>query len=67
MYKEELKKNLESMDDKIISVIQFGSYGTCDWVKDRSDIDVAIVVQPKITFEDTLNMEDNLEDLLKEC
>lgn len=65
MNKEKFKKNLESMDHELISVIQFGSYGTCDWVKGRSDIDIAIVLQPKVTFEDTLNMEDNLEDLLK--
>lgn len=66
MDKEKFKKNLESMSKELISVIQFGSYGTCHWIKERSDIDVAIVVQPKVTFKDTLNMGDKIEDLLKQ-
>lgn len=50
----------------IVAVCKFGSHGTEFWIKDRSDIDLAIIVSPNINFTDTLNMEDKIEALSKE-
>lgn len=50
----------------IISICEFGSYGTKYWIKDRSDIDLAVVVAPKMSFMDTINIEDKIEELSKE-
>lgn len=44
----------------IVGVSQFGSYGTEYWIQDRSDIDLAVVTAPNITYLDTLNIEDKL-------
>lgn len=58
---EELKKF-----HKIIGLSEFGSYNTKDWIKNRSDIDIAVVMAPSTTFMDTLEVEDDLVDLLIE-
>lgn len=50
----------------IISVCEFGSYRTKYWVENRSDIDLAIVLYPNVSFTDTLNIEDKIEELSKE-
>ena len=50
----------------IISVCEFGSYRTKYWVENRSDIDLAIVLYPNVSFDDTLNIEDKIEELSKE-
>lgn len=50
----------------IISVCEFGSYRTKYWVENRSDIDLAIVLYPNVSFADTLNIEDKIEELSKE-
>ncbi|MFD3158818.1 nucleotidyltransferase domain-containing protein (plasmid) [Haloimpatiens sp. FM7330] len=44
----------------IVAVSQFGSYGTEYWIKDRSDIDIAVVIGPNIPYMDTLTIEDKL-------
>lgn len=50
----------------IISVCEFGSYRTKYWVENRSDIDLAIVLYPNVSFDDTLNIEDKIEEVSKE-
>lgn len=50
----------------IVGISKFGSHGTEHWVKERSDIDIAVVVGPEISFMDTLDMEDSLIEILKE-
>lgn len=52
--------------DGVVSISQFGSYGTELWIKDRSDIDLAVVVAPHITFMNTLTMEDEILPIFKE-
>jgi Predicted nucleotidyltransferases len=44
----------------IVSVSEFGSYRSNLWIKDRSDIDLAVIVAPNISFMNTLDMEDDL-------
>lgn len=48
---------------QIIALCEFGSYGTEAWIKDRSDIDLLIVVGPKVTFLDTLDIEDEIKEI----
>lgn len=55
-------KNLKG----IVSVAEFGSYRSDLWIKDRSDIDIAVVVTPNISFMDTLDMEDDLLVLFRD-
>jgi len=64
----EEKKLIEAIGkiNGVVAVSQFGSYGTEDWIKGRSDIDLAVVVAPNITFNDTLDMEDKLIDIFRE-
>ena len=50
----------------IVAVSQFGSYGTEFWVKDRSDIDIDVVVAPEVSYMDTLGMEDHILPILEE-
>lgn len=54
-------KNIE----EIVAVCEFGSYGTKYWVEHRSDIDLAIIVAPNVSFMDTLDIEDDILDLAK--
>lgn len=63
--REFFMKKLKEIEG-LVSMSVFGSYGTEYWVKDRSDIDLAVVVAPNITTVDTFKIEDNLEDLCKE-
>lgn len=58
-------KKLKTID-KIIGISEFGSFNTEDWIKDRSDIDIAVIMAPKMTFMDTLEIEDELLELLTE-
>lgn len=60
-FQEELKKI-----NGIVALSKFGSHGTEYWIDGRSDIDIAVVVKPNISFDDTLYMEDELENILKE-
>lgn len=55
----ELIINLKKVDG-IVAISQFGSYGTKHWIKDRSDIDLLVIVEPHISYLDTLDMEDKL-------
>lgn len=50
----------------IVCISEFGSYRTEYWNQDRSDIDLAIVVKPKISFMDTLDIEDKILELAKD-
>lgn len=49
----------------VVSVSEFGSYRSDLWIKDRSDIDLAVVVAPTVSFIDTLDMEDDLLTLFQ--
>ena len=55
----QLIDNLKSMKG-IVAVAQFGSYGSDLWIKDRSDIDLAVIVAPDISFMNTLDIEEDL-------
>ena len=52
--------------DSVICISEFGSYRTEYWNKDRSDIDLAVVVKPKVSFIDTLDIEDEILELSKQ-
>lgn len=52
--------------NSIICISEFGSYRTEYWHKDRSDIDLAVVVKPKVSFMDTLYIEDEILELSKQ-
>lgn len=51
-------KSLEINDSNILYISQFGSYGTDEWVKNISDIDIGVVVN---SLE---NLDFELEDKL---
>ncbi|MGG5461203.1 nucleotidyltransferase domain-containing protein [Clostridium sp. B9] len=55
-------KNLKS----IIAIVEFGSFRTEEWIKDRSDIDLLVITAPNITFMDTLEIEDEILEIAKE-
>lgn len=59
-----LDKALENIQG-IVGISVFGSYGTDMWIEGRSDIDVAVILKSGITFQDTLKMEDNIEEVLE--
>lgn len=50
----------------IVALSKFGSHGTEYWIEGRSDIDIAVVVKSNISFKDTLDIEDDLEKIIKE-
>lgn len=60
-YLNGIKKN-----GQVICISEFGSYRTEYWNKDRSDIDLAVVVKPKVSFMDTLDIEDEILELSKQ-
>ncbi|MGL5380120.1 nucleotidyltransferase domain-containing protein [Clostridium sp.] len=64
MKKEDFIKELSDIDG-VISLCQFGSYETEYWIKDRSDIDLAVVMKPETTFMYTIKIEDTLESLCR--
>lgn len=51
---------------QVICISEFGSYRTEYWTKDRSDIDLAVVVKPKVSFMDTLDIEDEILELSRQ-
>ncbi|MEG2935626.1 MAG: nucleotidyltransferase domain-containing protein [Clostridium sp.] len=55
MNKFNLEEKLNNING-IVAISVFGSYGTDLWIEGRSDIDVAVIVKPSRTFQDTLNM-----------
>lgn len=65
MNREEFIKKIRKHSE-IIALCQFGSYGTEMWIKNKSDIDLLIVVGPKVTFLDTLNIEDDIKAIASE-
>lgn len=50
----------------VICISEFGSYETEYWNEGRSDIDLAVVVKPKVSFMDTLEIEDEILELSKQ-
>lgn len=42
----------------IVAISQFGSFGTEYFIDGKSDIDLAVVVEPDVSYMDTLNLED---------
>lgn len=62
MNKEEYIKKLKKYRE-IIALCEFGSYGTKDWIKDRSDIDLLVITKPKVTFLDTFEIEDEIKEI----
>lgn len=44
----------------VVCISEFGSYNTEYWIKGRSDIDLAVVVKPGVTFIETLDIEDDI-------
>lgn len=65
MSKEEFIKKLNKYRE-IIALCEFGSYGTNDWIEGRSDIDLLVIVGPKVTFLDTINIEDGINEIAKD-
>lgn len=64
MDKEILLEKLKNVQG-IVAISQFGSYGTEYWIKDRSDIDLAVITEPNITYMETLKIEDELIPIFK--
>lgn len=52
--------------DKIIALCLFGSYGTEMWIQDRSDIDFIVVLGPNSSILDTLELEDEINQIIAE-
>ncbi|SUY30431.1 nucleotidyltransferase domain-containing protein [Clostridium perfringens] len=50
----------------IICVVEFGSFRTESWIKDRSDIDLLVITAPNVTFMDTLEIEDDVLEITRE-
>ena len=46
--------------NELVCIAEFGSYNTEYWIKDRSDIDLAVVVNHGVSFLDTLDIEDDI-------
>lgn len=59
-YIEELRKI-----DGLVSICQFGSYGTEYWRENMSDIDLVVVMAPYKDFMYTLKIEDDIVELSK--
>lgn len=49
----------------LVAICKFGSHGTEYWIEDRSDIDLAVVVAPEVSFSNTLQIDDKIEDICK--
>ena len=64
MKKDKFLKELQKYKE-IIALCGFGSYGTEYWIENRSDIDLIIVVGPNVTFLDTLNIEDEIREIVE--
>ena len=62
MAKVEFLNKLNEINS-VVCIAEFGSYRTEYWIKDRSDIDLAVIVKPQISFLDTLDIEDELTEL----
>lgn len=65
MTEAEFLVKLKKLKD-IICIVEFGSFRTKEWIKDRSDIDLLVITAPNITFIDTLEIEDELLEIAKE-
>lgn len=65
MSKDKFIEKLRRINN-IIAVCKFGSHGTEYWIQGRSDIDIAVVVNSSVSFMDTMKIEDELVDIIKE-
>lgn len=65
MKKDEFLRELQKYKE-IIALCEFGSYGTEHWIENRSDIDLLVVVGPKVNFLETLNIEDEIKEVAEE-
>ena len=54
------------LNSLIICVVEFGSFRTESWIKDRSDIDLLVITAPNVTFMDTLEIEDDVLEIARE-
>lgn len=52
--------------DNLISLAIFGSYGTRHWINNRSDIDILVLMERRVDFNDEFELEEKLEPILKE-
>lgn len=57
-----ISKNIDKLKKLkgIVAVSQFGSFGTEYFIYGKSDIDLAVIVEPNISYMDTLNLEDDI-------
>ena len=59
-------KGLNITNEKIISIAVIGSYNTEQWVKNRSDIDIIILLDKRIDVSIEFEIEDELLPILEE-
>ena len=59
-------KGLNITNEKIISIAVIGSYNTEQWVKNRSDIDIIILLDKRIDVSIEFEIEDDLLPILEE-
>lgn len=52
--------------DNLISMAVFGSYETKYWIKNKSDIDILVLMEKREDIMDEFDLEDILEPILKE-
>ncbi|MGL5150400.1 MAG: nucleotidyltransferase domain-containing protein [Clostridium sp.] len=52
--------------DNLVSMAVFGSYGTKYWSRNRSDIDILVLIKYRRSVMDEFVMEEILEPILKE-
>ena len=64
MEKSEYIKSLSKIDG-LVSISQFGSYGTENWIENKSDIDLVVITAPNKNFMFTLKIEDDILELSK--
>lgn len=60
----EVSYNLEAYDN-IISIALIGSYNTENWVKNRSDIDIVILLDKKIGVSYEFKLEDEITPIFQ--
>lgn len=64
MSKEEFIKALKKHKE-VVCLCEFGSYGTEYWNEGRSDIDLLVVVGPKVALLDTFDLEDHILEIAR--
>lgn len=64
--KEDIIQKIETYlykNDSIVSAYIFGSFGTDEFTS-RSDIDIAILTNKKVTYSECLSINSSLEDII---